>query len=79
MSSKTLIAGFKIHEELKGLIWFADGIYQNYKNGKKDENTFYVGDIKISLASPGSEEPSLIYTKAPININEKSDIVTLWQ
>ena len=71
VSSKTLNADFKIHEELKGLLWFADGIYQNYKNEKEDENTFYVGDIKISFVSPGSEEPSLIYTKAPININEK--------
>ena len=71
VSSKTLNTDFKIHEELKGLLWFADGIYQNYKNEKEDENTFYVGDIKISFVSPGSEEPSLIYTKAPININEQ--------
>lgn len=68
--SKSLNTGFKIHEDLKGLLWFADGIYQNYKNEKIDENAFYIGDIKISFVSPGSEEPSLIYTKAPIDINE---------
>lgn len=70
VSSKPLNSDFKIHEELKGLLWFADGPYQNYRNEKANENVFCVGDIKISFVSPGSEEPSLIYTKAPININE---------
>jgi len=43
-----------IHEDLNGLLWFADGPYENYI--KKENNKF------INLSLWKSEEPSLIYT-----------------
>lgn len=55
-----------IHEDLKDLIWFADGPLRNYTNENSKKNTFHYEGYKITIQMTGQEEPSLIYTKQPI-------------
>lgn len=57
-----------LHEDLRGLIWFADGPLQNYTNKKIDDSTYEVGGITLTFRMTGDEEPSLIYTKQQIII-----------
>lgn len=56
------------HDDLKGLIWFADGPFKNYTNENIEKNTFDYNGFKITLRMTGDEEPSLIYTKQYIVI-----------
>lgn len=65
----------ELHKDLKGLIWFADGPFQNYTNENIDKNTFEVGDIKFTFRMTGDEEPSLIYTEQHINISTDITLV----
>jgi hypothetical protein len=58
----------KLHDDLKGLIWFADGPFKNYTNENIEKNSFDYNGLKISLRMTGDEEPSLIYTKQHIVI-----------
>jgi hypothetical protein len=67
---------FKMHDDLKGLIWIGDGKYKNYTPEtpesvvKKFENmivTFYVGNDK---------EPSVIYTKQPVKKPDDESLVS---
>ncbi|EMJ86791.1 TerB N-terminal domain-containing protein [Leptospira meyeri] len=55
-----------IHEDLKDLIWFADGPLKNYNNENSERNTFHYNGYNITIQMTGQEEPSLIYTKQPI-------------
>ncbi len=55
-----------IHDDLVGLIWFADGPFKNYVNDNIEKNTFNYNGLKITLRMTGDEEPSLIYTKQHI-------------
>lgn len=57
-----------IHDDLLGLIWFADGPFKNYVNENTEKNTFNYNGLKISLRMTGDEEPSLVYTKHHIVI-----------
>lgn len=59
-----------IHEDLKDLIWFADGPLKNYTNENSERNTFHYNGFKITIQLTGQEEPSLIYTKQPIILPE---------
>ncbi len=55
-----------IHDDLVGLIWFADGPFKNYVNDNIEKNTFNYNGLKITLRMTGDEEPSLVYTKQHI-------------
>ncbi len=55
-----------LHDDLVGLIWFADGPLKNYVNDNIEKNTFNHNGLKITLRMTGDEEPSLIYTKQHI-------------
>ena len=57
-----------IHEDLIGLIWFADGPFENYSNENIEKNTYSYNGLSITLRMTGDEEPSLIYTKQHIVI-----------
>jgi hypothetical protein len=59
-----------INDDLKGLIWFADGPLKNYINDNIDKNTFDYNGLKITFRMTGDEEPSVIYTKQQIIIPE---------
>lgn len=64
--------GPTLHEDLKGLIWIADGPYKNYSHESTDENTINLDYITITISFLGQEEPSLIYTSQ--KIKEPEDI-----
>lgn len=55
-----------IHDDLVGLIWFADGPFKNYVNDNVEKNTFNYNGLKITLRMTSDEEPSLVYTKQQI-------------
>ena len=55
-----------IHDDIKGLIWIADGIYRNYEK-RENKETYRMGSILVTIAM-NHEEPSLIYTKEKIVI-----------
>ncbi len=55
-----------IHDDLVGLIWFADGFFKNYVNDNFENSSFNYNGLKITLRMTGDEEPSLIYTKQHI-------------
>jgi hypothetical protein len=55
-----------IHDDIKGLIWIADGIHKNYVE-KENKETYRMGSILVTIAMH-HEEPSLIYTKEKIVI-----------
>lgn len=67
------IRGMTINENLKDLIWIADGKYRNYKQKQEHRNTFDSNGLRISISFMDREEPSLIYTNQkiskPQNIN----------
>jgi hypothetical protein len=55
-----------IHDDLVGLVWFADGSFKNYVNDNIEKNSSIYNGLKITLRMTGDEEPSLIYTKQHI-------------
>lgn len=56
-----------LHSDLEGLVWIADGPYNNYTNDSTNKDTIDLGSIKISISFINQEEPSLIYTKQKIS------------
>ncbi len=59
----------QIHNDLRGLLWFADGPLKNYSNeAAKYDSIDLGGGIKISFSIMGADEPSLIYVKEPVTI-----------
>ena len=52
-----------MHEDLRNLIWVADGKFKNYIQKQENESTFDLGGIRISISFMNQEEPSLIYTQ----------------
>lgn len=56
---------FVIHEDIKNLLWIADGKYKNYTIGQKEPDFEYCG-MKIYFSFGSNEEPSLIYSRQPI-------------
>lgn len=56
----------RLHNDLVGLIWFADGPFKNYVNDNIENSCFNYNGLKITLRMTGDEEPSLIYTKQHI-------------
>ncbi|MDR1903135.1 MAG: TerB N-terminal domain-containing protein [Treponema sp.] len=67
---------FKIHDDLIGLVWIADGKYKNYTHDNKQNYTFEYGGYRVSIKYPGLEEPSLIYTNQKIAIPSDESAVS---
>jgi hypothetical protein len=63
---------FKIHHDIKGLIWIGDGKYKNYTKENNYEFTTEVRGVKFTCNY--GNEPSIIYTKQLI---KKPDDETL--
>lgn len=61
--------GLVIHEDLKDLIWIADGPKKNYVNDSKKE-IYEANGIKITFSIMNGDEPSLIYLKLPVSLVE---------
>lgn len=58
---------FKFHEDIKDLLYFADGALKNIDD-KQFVKTVYGHGMKLSFTFSGMQEPSMIYTKAPVSI-----------
>lgn len=54
---------FTLHEDLKGLVWIADGKFKNYASKANSEKSFETNGIRFSISMMGQNEPSLIFTK----------------
>lgn len=65
--NELVLKGPTLHEDLKGLIWIADGPHKNYVQKSDNGNTIDIGSISISISYMGNEEPSLIYTSQKIS------------
>lgn len=66
--SKSLsVQGLKIHDDLRDLIWIADGKYKNYKQSQDKNNSIDVNGFRITISFMNEEEPSLIYTNQKIS------------
>lgn len=72
-SKKYFIANqnIEINATIIKLLWFADGTYKNYNY--IDFETYKIPNINIEIrfTSSSKEEPSLIYSKLPIKINNR--------
>ena len=58
---------FHLHSDLEGLLWFADGEYQNI-DLKENRQTIRRNGMTFYFYDYMKEEPSLIFTKMPIVI-----------
>jgi hypothetical protein len=56
---------FIIHDDIKNLLWIADGKYKNYIQGQKAPDFEYCR-MRVYITIGTEEEPSLIYSKQPI-------------
>jgi hypothetical protein len=61
---------FTIHEDLKGLVWIADGEYKNYVSKDSTYRSFETNGIRFTISFMGQDEPSLIYTTQEIAVPE---------
>ena len=66
---------FTLHEDLKGLVWIADGEFKNYTSKAKSERSFETNGISFSISMMGQNEPSLIFTKERISAPKDGLIV----
>ena len=60
---------FKIHDDIKSLLWFGDGIYKNItKEQMNNSVTYSIGNYKIKIPLNGGLdlEPSLIFMSMPM-------------
>jgi len=57
-------AQFIIHPDIKNLIWIADGHSQNYSNN--EQNKIFESNVFFFHSFLQGNEPSLIYTKLPL-------------
>jgi hypothetical protein len=53
---------FTLHEDLKGLVWIADGKFKNYTPKSNSNKSFETNGIRFSISMMGQNEPSLIFT-----------------
>jgi uncharacterized protein YdcH (DUF465 family) len=58
-----------IHPDLENLLWIADGSKKNYLSSKK-QDVYNFSGVNITFSSMNQDEPSLIYTSAPLAIVE---------
>ena len=64
---------FPMHEDIKDLLWFADGPMKNITPGESIRKHEKNG-ISILVEIPGMEEPSMIFTEDPIEITHTGDV-----
>ena len=55
-----------VHPDLQNLLWFGDGPRKNYIKEKKQNESIKINGYIINFSTYGSDEPSLILTKLPI-------------
>ncbi len=63
---------FRVHSDLNGLIWIADGPRKNYTQEKSTITSIAIGDYIVKVSFSGVQEPSLISTKAAVEPNPSS-------
>jgi len=71
-------SAFTLHEDLRGLVWIADGKFKNYDlNAAKTKSgkSFETNGIRFSISMMGQDEPSLIFTKEIISAPKEGHIV----
>ncbi len=69
---------FTLHEDLRGLVWIADGKFKNYDlNAAKTKSgkSFETNGIRFTISMMGQDEPSLIFTKEKISAPKDGFIV----
>jgi hypothetical protein len=66
---------FRIHDDIKGLVWIGDGKYKNYTPENKYGFTTEFEGIKITFSCNYGNEPSIIYTKQPVKVPEDETLV----
>lgn len=69
------IKGLTIHDDLRDLIWIADGEYKNYKQTQEDNNSIDLNGFRLTISFMNQEEPSLIYTNQKISLPRKIEDV----
>ena len=69
------IKGLTIHDDLRDLIWIADGKYKNYKQTQEDNNSIDLNGFRLTISFMNQEEPSLIYTNQKISLPRKIEDV----
>lgn len=65
----------RIHPDLEGLIWIGDGKYKNYTQKPKKVYEYNVDCITFVYEYNETIEPSVIFTKLPINKPENAESV----
>jgi hypothetical protein len=61
-------SSFTLHEDIKNLLWIADGKYQNFTKDMYDDGKEHIFiDGLHFVIGYNADEPSLIYTKQPIS------------
>ena len=65
-------SAFRVHSDLNGLIWIADGPKKNYTQEKSKITSVDLGDYVLTMSFSGAQEPSLISTKAAVKMNPSS-------
>ena len=58
---------FKFHEDIKDLLYFADGALKNIDK-EQFVRTSYCEGLKLQILFSGDAEPSMIFTKLPVSI-----------
>jgi hypothetical protein len=56
---------FVIHDDIKNLLWIADGKYKNYTHVQKPPDFEFCG-MRLYFVIGSDEEPSLIYSRQPL-------------
>lgn len=55
-----------VHPDLKDLLWIGDGPYKNYTRRAEHEECININGYTIRFSTYGSDEPSLIRAKLPV-------------
>jgi hypothetical protein len=70
-----IIPNFKLHDDIKGLIWIGDGKYKNYTPENKYGFTKEYNGIRITFTCNYGNEPSVVYTKQPVDMPQDETVV----
>lgn len=73
--SNVTLPKMRIHDDLKGLLWFENGPFKNYEQNVNSKNVFNVGGINFSISFSSDIEPSLIDTTEHIVIPNDISVV----
>jgi hypothetical protein len=67
-----------IHEDIKDLLWIADGKYKNFTEDMNDDETehIFIDELHFIIRYNNAGEPSLIYTALPISKPDDEAAIT---